>query len=315
MTSPEPRLPVPEDDALDAAASAVVDGVATPEEAALVAAAPDGPRRVAAMRAVAAAVGSSPGGPSAAAADQARAAALAALGAEEGDDGEAGGGTPLTRLPQAPPVGRPGRNLHRLGAIAAALLVVLGIGAFVTAVLSSDSDSQDTFTSAAPTREPAAAGPQPNSLDAADPSLGLATTVPSAARATQAAPPAGGAAGAGPAPAAAPAAGAPPVVNGGDLGRQDEVEALAQRAGAALDGVPEGAVAARDAALPVEVQACAAAASALPGEQLGPLRYRALGTFQGMPAVFLAYDRFSNPPRLLLVLARSDCSVLASTHF
>ena len=49
MTPPEPPLPVPEDDALDAAASAVVDGGASPEEAALVAASPHGQARVEAL--------------------------------------------------------------------------------------------------------------------------------------------------------------------------------------------------------------------------------------------------------------------------
>jgi hypothetical protein len=314
VTSSEPLLPVPEDDALDAAASAVVDGVATPEEAAVVAAAPDGATRVAAMRAVADAVGSPPGAQSSVAAERGRAAALAAFGAEtDHDSAAADGGTRLAMLPQAPRAGGRSRNLPRMGAIAATLLLVVGIGAFAAAALFSDG-SQDSFTSAAPTREPAGQLSGAESVDANDPAFGRAATTP-APKSVEA-----GASAGPPAPAAAPAAGAgaagpPPVVNGGDLGRQDEVEALAQRAAAALDGVPDATVAARDAALPSEVQACAAAVAATPGETVTALRYRAVGSFQGTPAVFLAFDRASNPPRVLLVLARSDCSVLASTHF
>jgi hypothetical protein len=106
------------------------------------------------------------------------------------------------------------------------------------------------------------------------------------------------------------------VVDGGDLGRQVDVEAVAQRTAATLDGVADPAFTAPGSAPPRDVQACIATGAATAGEPLGPLRYRAVGTFGGKDAVFLAFDRQgANPPRLLLVLARSGCAVLASTHF
>ncbi len=319
MSTADPSLPVPGGDPLDEAASAVVDGVATPEEAALIAGAPDGPTRVATARAVATAVGSPVRAQDPRASAAALGAALAAFDADRaadhdehagvgtqapargsGRDGqdEAGTGSKpwprVTRLPSARPGPRAGTR--RLAAVAAALLLLVGLGAFAAAALRPE-ESETTF-SAAP----------PAARDAAEPAAGPAPPI------------SGGGEAAAPAPApAAPetraAAAArlePPVVDGGDLGGQDRLEALTQRAAAALDGVPEAALAAPDAAPPTDVQTCATAATT--GRPVGALRYRAVGTFRGTPAVFLAYDRPSGD-RLLVVAARADCSVLTTASF
>lgn len=313
MTSSEPPLPVPEDDALAAAASAVVDGVATPEEAALVAAAPEGAARLAALRVVAGLVGSPPEPQDPSSAEGALAAAMAAFDAGGAD--EAGGGdghlrASVSSLPPRTPV-RGSRGLPRLAVVAAALLLLVGIGAFAIGSLSSEDSA--TMSAAPPARElskgteSTAAAPAAPAVDAGASAGGAATTTsPPAAAASDAL-------------RAAPGAGAvpqPPVVDGGDLGRQDEIEALGLRMAAALDGTPEPTVSNATAALPSDVQACATAGAGTIGEVVGPLRYRAVGTFEGTPAVFLAYDRLGgNPPRVLLVLARQGCGLLASSHF
>ncbi|MEO5680150.1 MAG: hypothetical protein ABIS47_10825, partial [Acidimicrobiales bacterium] len=88
--SAEDLLP---DDPLDAAASAVVDGEATPEEAALVAASPQGAARLAGLRAVSEAVGRPGREQDPPAEARALAAALAAFDAA-GTEALAGGNGP-----------------------------------------------------------------------------------------------------------------------------------------------------------------------------------------------------------------------------
>jgi len=105
------------------------------------------------------------------------------------------------------------------------------------------------------------------------------------------------------------------VVDGGEIGRQDDVNALTLRAAAALEGVPDDRViAAGGAAPPSDVQACADL-GAPKAEPVGGLRYRAVGTFRGTAAVFFVFDRSSPPPRLLVIRARTGCAVLASIPF
>jgi hypothetical protein len=324
VTSPEPRLPVPEDDDLDAAVSAVVDGVATPEEAALVAAAPDGGARVEAVRAVAGAVRTLPGAQDPAAAERAMATALAAFDTIGSADAAVAGATPrvagggpatarraegvVTQLPVPPPASGSGRGRRVVG-IAAALLLLLGVGTFAVGVLGRDG-SDDTMAAAPQVSREAAA-------DAASGGTGyLGGATESLAGPT--APPSSAARIAGP---ASPEAGtaslaAPPVVDGGAIGRQEDVDVLAQRAAAALDGVPDAAVSPPGAAAPSDIQACITAAPKTAAEGLKALRYRATGSFQDVPAVFLAYDRLAQPPpRILLVMARSGCTILATAHF
>lgn len=335
MSSSEPPLPVPEDDRLDAAASAVADGVATPDEAALVAASPDGQARVAALRAVAAAVARPVPDQDPAAASRALAAALAAFDA--GDAGYAWGGEPagadgapaepsargggagatatVTPLQRPGAGAEPGRWPGRLPLVAAAVAVLVGIGALVGLVRSDDVPTammanEDTGRELADART----------------SLAPATAPPQAADPAMAGGAAGGAAAPGPAgtvlppttvrrpPTTAATALLPPVVDGGDIGSQTDLQALAQRAAAALDSAPDPATTGRTA-LPSDVQACVDAGPAAAGQPVGALRYRAVGTYQATPAVVLAYDRPGTPPRLLLVLSRTGCTLLASTPF
>ena len=361
MSHTDPPLSVPDDDALDAAATAVVDGVATQDEAALVAASPDGQARVAALRAVADAVRRPVPDQDRAAAAQARAAALDAFaaasgavsgaGAGVGDSAAADGGAAPSSgagVGGPPPVGdgaspstgpagsgnrrpatvtpllpRPAsataaRWLPRLSLVAAALFLLVGLGAVAVGVLGNNGSDRQTSAAevavgpsttvsaerlaapAAPAAPGAAAGAK---ADAAAPQ---ATTAFAAAPSTTIRP-----------PAMAPATGRPtaPVVDGGDVGSQGDVQALAQRAAAALDSPPDPATAAAGSALPSDVQACVRTAPTSAGQPVGDLRYRAVGTFQGTPAVVLAYDRPGSPARLLLVLARQGCTLLASTPF
>lgn len=316
MTSSDPSLPVPEDDALDAAASAVVDGVATPEEAALVAASPDGSDRVAALRAVADAIGVPVRPQDPAAAAGALTAALAGFDAPPAEDASTRPLLEHTRVDSLPPVpaAARGRGLPRLATVAAALLLLVGVGVFSVAVLTADDDDTTGFSASPPAPQAAeqrdagdpgtTSAPAPPASDAPGP---LANTAPSSVPPASAPPTRNEAA------TAAPSS-PPPVVDGGDLGGQDEVEAVALRVAAALDGVADPGVAPPGAALPRDVQACATA-GARSGEPAGALRYRAVGTYQGTPAVFLVYDRPGDPPRLLLILARTGCAILDSTHF
>ena len=346
MSSAEPPLPVPEDDALDAAASAVVDGVATPEEAALLAASPGGEARVGALRAVAAAVGQPVPAQDGATADRALAAALEAFVAGVPDDGRAGRGAQeghaaaidppsrsatsgtaagaaagsaggdghrratVTPFPVPPPHGAaPPRWLPRLSLVAAALVVLVGIGALVGFLGAKDdkavmsSAAPDAASESATSLAPASlAAPRTNpAAGLAGPGMATSTVPPPASRDN----------------AAAAAAAPPPVVDGGDVGRQTDLQALAQRAAAALDSTPDPATTGRTA-LATDVQACVNAgptAAAAAAQPVGPLRYRAVGSFQGTPAVVLAYDRPGTPSRLLLVLARTGCTLLDETPF
>jgi len=370
VTSLEPPLPVPADDSLDAAASALVDGVATPEEAALVAASPGGAARLAELRAVSEAVGR-PGpeqDPSAAA--SALAAALAAFDAagtgqatggdgpdpeqeahgpdithgaapgggpsetpdrpapaemqglggaterekpglsglantaapdlaaegeipgpdspgsgddEDGDGREAAGEGRGNVHALAPRRGSPNsvRWLPRLGAVAAALALLVGIAVLTVDLLGRAGDP-DAATSgdvaAAPTS--AAAG-RPGDT-------GGATAM---ARAEVSA-----------------------VIDGGAFGNETAVEAIALRAAAAFDS-PPGPAPAGATSLPGDLQRCLEAGPSTVNEEVGAPLYQAKGTFQGIPAVAVAYQRDGDPPRLLLVLARSDCSLLERTSF
>lgn len=321
MTSSDPLLSVPDDDALDAAAMAVADGVATPEEEAAVAAAPDGAARVAAQRAVARAVGTPPGEQDPDAAARARAAALAAFGASEGAEAES---SPRDRsvasvVPMPPP--RTKRTLPRLGAVAAALLLLVGIGTFAVALTrSGGSDDAATVAAAPPAKdsaEQAARSAAGQATEAAPTPTAPAFLNDTTAKPAQ--PTAGPVAGAveGSGPPQAPAPPPPPApVNGGDLGRQDDLEGVAQQARKALDGTPSALASAGDPALPSDVQTCVKAAATTAPETLGALRYRATGTFEGTPVFFLAFDRPTNvTPYYLITTARDGCSILGFTHF
>jgi len=369
MTSPAPPLPVPGDDPLDAAASAVIDGVASPEEAALVAASPQGAARVAALRSVAGAVGRHEAAQGPAAAASALAAALAAFdAAAPAADGPGGGavqvgaadaagdhagheaaGRTTPTAPGAGPEGqepptsaggadlpRPGRGggtertapvegggdasvlplarprpsataarwLPRLGAVAAGLVLLVGIGVLAVGLLGGGRDetaSQSADVAAAPSPAPAqGTGP----AVATAPASGAAE----AARTTSA--PAAPQAGARAPTAAAPVAA--PVLDGGAFGNETDVEAVALRAATAIDSSPGAGPATIP---PPDIQRCVAAGPAAAGESVGIPLYRAVGTYQGIPAVAVAYERGSEPARLLVVLARSDCSLLTSTNF
>lgn len=340
MTSVDSPLPVPDDDALAAAASAIVDGVATPEETALVASSPYGPACVAALRAVAQAVAHPVPAQSPTAAATAIAAAIAAaLGAADATvpisaavppaPGTALADTSATRLaaldalyghaPTEPaaepddteatvvtlpprPSASSARWLPRLGAVAAALVLLVGIGALMVGLLDTENPKGETQASA--------------------PEAGVdARTTGPLAKADRSAAPAdskadsNSTAGAPSAPQPAAEASAPLVVDGGDFGNQTDLQALVQRAAAALDSAPDPSTTSRDAALATDVQACVNDAPVAANEPLGALRYRATGSFQGSPAVALAYDRPGTPPRLLLILTRQSCSVLATTPF
>ncbi|CAA9254343.1 MAG: hypothetical protein AVDCRST_MAG76-2455 [uncultured Acidimicrobiales bacterium] len=320
MSFAEPPLPVPDDDALDAAASAVVDGVASPAEAALVAASPEGEARVAMLRAVADAVALPVPDQDEAARARTLAAALAAFAATTGtgdgadgpDLGDRGGrdddgpGTVRT-LPPRPTSAVTGRWLPRLGAVAAVLVLLAGIGALAVGLLG-DTARDTTMGSKAPGVASEATQPAPPPGASEDSAAGRA-----------------GPAGPGPAPEGRPipgrtaetamAAAPPPVVDGGDLGNQSDLQALVQRVAAALDNEADPATAGRGTALPTDVQACIAAGPTAANQPVGPLRYRAVGTFQGTPAVVAAYGESGAQPRLLLVLARPGCTVVASTPF
>lgn len=318
MTSLEPPLPVPDDDdALDAAASALVDGVATPEEAALVAASPDGAARLAALRAVSEAVGRPGPQQSPSAAASALAAALAAFDAAGADaTAAAAAGTPAPRLasngetPGAPSsaqdeageagkaeaigaeegrgnvralrpgVGSPSaaRWQPRLGAVAAALVLLIGV-AVLTVNLLGQAAGPETATDLADAPTSAAARPDDT------------TGASAAARAEAAA-----------------------VIDGGAFGNETAVEAIALRAAAAFDRPP---VPASPDATPVsaDLQRCLEAGPSTVTEEVGAPLYQAEGTFQGKPALAVAYQRDGDPPRVLLVLARSDCSLLERTTF
>jgi len=311
VTSPQPPLPVPDDDELDTAASAVVDGVASREEAALVVSSPDGRARVEMLRAVARAVGHPvpPQSPTAAATAMAE-----ALGAFSANAPEPEPGDEATVITLAPP-GSDGsaRWLPRLGAVAAALVLLLGIGTLAANLLSGDDEGaqqssrpearfeeQTTLSSPKVERNAAAA----DATRGAGASEGLSLPPPPASPGPQA----GG--------ATTTAASAPPVVDGGDFGSQTDLQALVQRAAAALESPLDPSTTNPGAtALPSDVQACVNAAPAAAGEPVGALRYRAVGSFQGTPAAVLAYDRAGDPPRLLLVLAREGCALLTSSRF
>lgn len=318
MTSDDPLLSVPDDDALDAAAMAVADGVATSEEEAAVAAAPDGAARVAAQRAVAKAVGAPAGEQDPHAAVRARAAALAAFGAEPAP----GDPSVASVVPLPPP--RSKRTLPRLGAVAAALLLLVGIGTFAVALTrSGGSDDATTFAAAPPAKESA----EQATRSAADAGVAAPTSPGTALRGDTTPPPVPPAPGpvigsaGGTSPEAAAASGPPPppppaTVNGGDLGRQDDLEGVALQARKALDGAPSVLAAPGDPALPSDVRACITAAATTAPETLGALRYRATGTFEGAAAFFLAFDRPSNAASYYLVtIARDGCAILGFTHF
>ena len=276
MTSLEP--PLPEDDSLDAAASVLVDGVATPEEAALVAASPDGAARLAALRAVAEAVGRPGPAQDPSAAASALAAALAAFDAVGADAAEEGRGDVRALKPRAGPPSSV-RWLPRLGAVAAALVLLLGIAVLTVNLLGMAGDPDTPLGDAA--APPTGAAP-PGRGDTA---TAMARTEASAA-----------------------------VIDGGAFGNETAVEAIALRAAAAFDNPPVPAPA-DSTSLPGDLQRCLAAGPSTANEAVGAPLYQAEGTFQGIPAVAVAYQRDGDPPRLLLVLARSDCSLLERTPF
>jgi len=342
VTSLEPPLPVPDADSLDAAASALVDGVATPEEAALVAASPGGAARLAALRAVSEAVGG-PGleqDPSAAA--SALAAALAgfdpaafdpaavdaierrnpsssAVGEAQGPEGPAPGEPSVPDLssdreipgPSDPTSGedvgsgpvltaREGlgtvralvprrgssssaRWLPRLGAVAAALVLLVGIAVLVVDLLGRADD-----TGRSPAGDVAVG---PTSAAPAGPGGTTAQTAMAGGKVLE----------------------LPPVIDGGAFGNETAVEAIALRAAAALDNPP--APAAAEIKPLDDVQRCVEAGPNTVDEEVRAPLYQAEGTFQGIPAVAVAYEREGDPSRLLLVLALNDCSLLERSPF
>jgi len=285
VTSFEPPLPVPEDDSLDAATSALVDGVATPEEAALVAASPQGVARLAGLRAVSEAVGRPGPAQDPTAAASALAAALAAFdAAETAETAETPGEEREDAPVLAPRVGSPSsvRWLPRLGAVAAALVLLVGLAVLTVDLLGRAGDPGTTTTSG----DVAAAPPSP-----AAGRPGQTEGATAMARAEAAA-----------------------VIDGGAFGNETAVEAIALRAGAAFDSPPVPSPAAATT-LPADLQRCLEAGPSTVSEKVGAPLYQAEGTFQGIPAVAIAYQRDGDPPRLLLVLARSDCSLLERTPF
>ncbi len=104
------------------------------------------------------------------------------------------------------------------------------------------------------------------------------------------------------------------VIDGGAFGNETAVEAIALRAAAAFDSPPVP-TSADATSLPGDLQRCLEAGPSTVNEEVGAPLYQAEGTFQGIPAVAVAYQRDGDPPRLLLVLARSDCSLLERTPF
>ncbi len=333
MTTTEPPLPVPDDDTLDAAASAVVDGTATPEEAELVGAGPEGQGRVAALRAVAEAVGRPVPEQGADAAARALAAATAAF--EVAAPAGPHGGARDASVIGLPPPATSSPWLRRLGAVAAVLVLLAGIGTLGVGLFGnrgkaavSSSRSGDAAL-AADTTVPGglvdpqlggvategrasggAAGPGgPPPAKAGGP--GAATGPGTAANPGAARP---GGSRPGPAAPGTPPTPPPPVINGGDFGNENDVDALARRAAAALDGPPDQATA--GGALPSDVQSCVNVGSAGLNENVGALRYWAVGVFQGLPVVVVAYDREArSPPHLLLVLTRNECGLRSFAAF
>lgn len=341
MTTTEPPLPVPEDDALDTAASAVVDGTATPEEAELVAAGPEGQARVAALRAAAEAVGRPVPEQGADAAARALAAATAAFdGATSA--GPHGGARDASVIGLPPPT-TSSPWLRRLGAVAAVLVLLAGIGTLAVGLFGnrdkaavSSSRSGDAALAADSTVPGGLADPQQGGIAPEGRASGGAAGPGGQPQANAGGPGAaggpGGAAGSGPAANPRAAAGVgqgsgpgpaapgtpptppPPVINGGDFGNENDVDALARRAAGALDGPPDPAT--TGGALPSDVQSCVNVGSAGLNENIGALRYWAVGVFQGLPVVVVAYDReVRSPPHLLLVLTRNECGLRSFSAF
>jgi hypothetical protein len=281
MTDPT-QLPPP-DDPLDLAASAIVDGTATDAERALVESTAEGQARVRQFRAVADAVGSPPPAQDARVADAAIAAALEAVPSAAIRDRQR----------------RQVRWLAPVAAVAAAVVVVLGVGSLV---ITNEDDSRTTTAEFAD-RAATTATTASNELHARAPQE-AATDAASGA--------AGGASAAAPSAAASTIA---PVIDGGELGRVTDPNVLAAHAKAAIDG--ETASAPSTGAPTSDDARCDRANRTRAGSTLGALRYRAIATYAGTPALVLAYDATdgTSPPRILEVVARDDCRRLAAVRF
>ncbi len=110
-------------------------------------------------------------------------------------------------------------------------------------------------------------------------------------------------------------------VDGGDLGTQSAVGPLVAAVQAALDGEPTTtSIPAGEPALAQPTATCAAQAAAVSPVPLARLLYVATATWKGTPAIVLGEQGASQngrpgPSRVLLVLARQGCGLLASQAF
>jgi len=265
-------------DRLDDAAAAAVDGVADPEQLTLLAEAADGPERIAAQRLAKDAVADPPPGLST---DVAESALQAALGAFNPEARPAAGIVEIHNRPRS----KRARWIAPAAAAAAALLLVLGIAG----ALRSGSDGARSDLASAPTAAVDALAGE----DAA-----------------------GGAASSGVAESNAPQSlGSATVLDGGDLGRINDPAELAQRIADALDGATRDQATVRAGAPEAEVATCAAKAGDVAPLALGPLHYRARGTYEGAAVVALAYDRADRGGRILLLLDARTCELVTDQDF
>jgi hypothetical protein len=281
----------PPPDALDEAASVVVDGVATDADHALVAAAPDGASRVDAHRRVAALLATPPPVPSDEAVEAALATALAAFDADDagrqGSEGKAAVVplTPVRRAGRAPRT----RWIAPVAALAAALLLVVGIAS----ALRPTNRSHPTAALSAPDTAARSQQALEQRADAAAPSAG------------------GPQAAAGAAGAAAPSA----PLDGGDVGAIKDPAALAQRIADALDGATVDASSVRAGAPTADVARCTSMATKVAPVPLGALRYRGTGVYQGARVVVLAFDHAQGPSRILVLLDAKTCDLVTDEDF
>jgi hypothetical protein len=287
----------PEIDPLVTAASAALDGTATPEDRALLAAEPERAREVGrSLRDVARTVGRPVDALPADAADAAIAAALQAFD-EGGADAVV---VPLARR-------SPARWLAPLAAVAAALLLVVGIAG---AMRSRDAD--DT-TTAAVKSEAAGVSTVPAAADAAQAAVGA----PAERSDLQAGSGSGGVAadGASPAGAASSTSYSTAVLDGGDVGAITDPSALAERIVDAINGATDDPSTVKASSPSGEVAACVSKAEGAAPVPIVNLRWRATGTYEGAKVAALAYEKKDGSGLLLLVFATRDCALLTSEDF
>jgi hypothetical protein len=285
MTEPPDSL-----DPLDAAASATLDGVATADERALLDGAADGGERLAAHRRVADLVGTAPTAQAAGAGDAAILAALAAAddAADDGDDGDDAPVVPLSAVPR----GRSSaRWLAPVAAVAAALLLVVGIaGALRTgeprAKFSSVGSAIGDGGGAAAPAQRSESGQADQSQSPPQAALGAA-------------------------------AGTAGPLDGGDVGKVLDPADLAQRIAEALDGsTSSNTNTVRNSAAPrTDVAQCISKAASVSPVPLAGLRYIAVGSYQGTRVVVLAFDRPDVQARILLFLNAKTCELVTDQDF